>query len=224
MRRPVLVAILAAALALAVAPAAQTSPSPAVDTARAERVARAVQRFTARAARGEGRVIVTRDPQTGETIAADFEHGCNPGSSTWNTKAAWGSGTVLEDRGCLREDDSGDERFYLYARTRRGGTAILSDWDFADPNTFAWIYSWTTDKQYGFKDNASNPPFGDIFGESFVVVANIPDCSQVAGNDLYQGFIHAYQVNPYGADAKSGEKNENSTQQSNSFLDCGHQS
>lgn len=171
-------------------------------------------------------------PTLPRASAADFEHGCNPSATTWNVKAAWPSGTVLEDRGCLREDDAGNERFYLYARVRRGGTPILADWDFYDPGgdppgslgVYSWIYSSTTDKVYGWKDNASNPPFGDIFGESFVVVANIPACSQVAGPDVYQGFIRNYQVNPYGADAKSGEKDENSTPQSNSFLDCGHQS
>lgn len=218
----VLIATLTA-LTLAI-PASASATS--TDTAR---VQRAVARFNARAEKGLGRVVLTRDPETGATIAADFEYACNPSFTTWNTKAAWGSGTVLEDRGCLREDDAGNVRFYLYARTRRGGTAILSDWDFYDTsggthNVRSWVHSYTTDKDYGWKDCCSNPHFNDIFGESFVQVANIPDCSQVAGNDYYAGFILAYQANPYGADEKSGEKDEASVAVTNSFLDCGHQS
>lgn len=218
---------LLAAATLAV-PASASTPRTMDSSSNRARLQRVLTDWAARQAAGQGRIIITRrDPQTGETLAADFEYACNPSATAWTTKAAWASGTVLEDRMCDREDDLGDVRTYLYARTRRGGTAIQSDWDFDDDGTepvAMWVHSYTTGKEYGWKDYASNPSFNDIFGTSFVQVANIPDCSTVAGNDTYNGFIVNYQANPYGADAKSGTKDENSAQQINSFLDCGHQS
>lgn len=157
----------------------------------------------------------------GPAVAADIEYDCNPSSSTWDLKGAWGDGTVLEARTCLHSDSLGDVRAYSYWRTRRGTTAIQSDWNLGGSNAImqGWVYSGTTQHEYGVKETQY---WNDIFDTSIVRLANFPDCSTVAGSKRYQGFFHGVQANPNGAtNGASGWKDSFSLEANDTFLNCG---
>jgi hypothetical protein len=134
-------------------------------------------------------------------------YACNPSSSTWNLEGAWPSGTVMESRACLREDTTtGLVQAYTQFRTRRGGTAILSDWDLNGTNgpLTQTYYTISGDiSLYGYKAS-----FGDQFDTSIVTLPSFWECKgSITGPVEHQGHISGVSANPNGTqDGASGYK------------------
>jgi hypothetical protein len=172
---------------------------------------------------GNKRQAVTTTPRTMASmmqVSGDFVYGHNPGGGDYAVKGAWGDGTVLEARGYYVE--RGDGKVYVATRwrTRRGTTAVLSDWNTGGSNsaTYSEILSFTTGFFYGHRED-----YPDYVGTSSILLQSTPDCSQVAGVDNYLGGTFQVTANPQGANPVSGLKDQSGANQSNNILDCGEQ-
>jgi hypothetical protein len=157
----------------------------------------------------------------GFQVSGDFIYGHSPGGGDYATKGAWNSGTVMEARGYFVEKAGGDIYVATRWRTRRGTTAILSDWNTGGSNsdTYSVIDSYTTHFSYGYRDD-----YPDHLSTSAILLTSYPDCSQQAGVDTYAGGTFIVTANPAGAtDTVSGNKNQLADQQVNNLIDCGEQ-
>ena len=139
----------------------------------------------------------------GMQTSGDFIYGHHPGGGAYSLKGAWGSGTVLEARGYFVEKAGGDVYAATRWRTRRGGTAISSDWNTGGSNstTRSDYHSYTTGYDYGARSD-----YPDYLATSAILLQSYPDCSQVAGVDTYQGFTFDVTANPAGSDPVSGSR------------------
>lgn len=157
----------------------------------------------------------------GMQVSGDFIYGHFPGGGAYETVGAWSDGMVMEARGYFVERGS-DGKVYSVTkwRTRKGTTAIQSDWNTGGSNssTESYYHSYTTGFHYGFRDD-----YPDFIGTSAIQLNSAADCSQVAGVDTYQGFTFAVTANPAGSNPVSSPHNEVTDFEQNNIMDCGEQ-
>lgn len=153
-------------------------------------------------------------------VSGDFIYGHNPGGGDYATKGAWADGTVLEARGYFVERSDGKVYSVTKWRTRKGTTAVLSDWNTGGSNsaTYSEYLSYTTGFTYGHRDD-----YPDYLATSAIQLNSNADCSQVAGTDRYQGVTAAVTANPAGPNAVSGSKTQGTDFEDNNIMDCGEQ-
>jgi hypothetical protein len=147
------------------------------------------------------------------------KYACNPGPSEWALQGAWPSGTILESRVCLRYDTTTNlVQAFSEWRTRRGGTAIQSDWDLNGThgdNTQAWYSITGKIDQYGFRQS-----FGDAFNTSYVVIQSFWECDGEVGTVEHRGHVHNVSADPNDSDGPSGYKDAASRYAINANPSC----
>jgi hypothetical protein len=145
-------------------------------------------------------------------------YACNPTPSTWNVVARWGDGSVMEARTCLQHDpNTGYVRTKSQWRTRRGTTALLSDWDLDINGDNRWfqtqVYSISFDYPFAWRAD-----FSDVFNTSYLALYSRWSCYG-STTQRYQGMAWDLRATPPGL-TRSGYHQNNSDVTEDALAAC----